>query len=441
MKITRNPFEGYRRIGFFGLGKSNLSLLARVPEDKEIILRSDAPIDRDLYRSDPRITGIFDASDAMRDITEELLLLSPSVKREREELSAAVLRGVRLSSDAELFFERVNAPVLAVSGSDGKSTTATLAYRILCESGMKAVLCGNVGMPMLDSIDDRAEIYVTELSSFMLKYLRIAPERAVLTNLSENHLDWHANAEEYYSVKLGLLRSAKECVINADDPRICKLEGARRVSIERRIIAGAGATVLAEDGIIHNGKRVISLSDITVGGRHNIMNTALAIALTDGYSTDEGILRAVKGFKGLAHRTETVLVHRGIRFIDSSIDTTPMRTAATLRSLGRGIVLIVGGKSKGLSYAPLIEEARKKVRHFIATGDAAEEISRALRRYIDGEIIKDFDAAVRAAAELAYPSETVLLSPAATSYDTFRSFEERSERFISIINEFKSKTL
>lgn len=212
MKFTAEALRG-KKIGFFGLGKSNLDLLQTLPLERcEIILRSEGKIDRGTLPRKLLLPKILDGERAFLDIREDVLFLSPSVRRDRRELSDAVARGVVFSSDAELFFENARAPIYAVTGSDGKSTTATLAEKLLLKN-RNALLVGNIGQPMFSSLSRNADCYVAELSSFMLSYITPKVRRAAITNITPNHLDWHSSFEEYKSVKLGIFREAEEKIL------------------------------------------------------------------------------------------------------------------------------------------------------------------------------------------------------------------------------------
>lgn len=426
------------RVGFFGLGRSNLSLISCLPLEKcRITLRSDKAISRDGIPKHKRIERIFDCESAYREINEDVLIFSPSVRRDRAELAEALALGVIFTSDAELFFEANERSIFAVSGSDGKSTTATLAH-LLLESSL---LIGNIGAPMTEALSRDSQCYVAELSSFMLTYAKVRAERACITNITPNHLDWHASFEEYRETKLSLLKNARECVINADD-EICA-EFARENGVfaavsDRQTFAelkGCAELIVtrSEHGIERNGELLVPYSDIKCRESHNIKNLMTAIALSDGYADKARIVEVARSFSGLAHRCERFLVKDGVEYVNSSIDSSPARTVQTLESLGKRVILLLGGRSKGVSYETLAPAVKKYAEYALIFGENREEIYREIKDATKCEIYGDLESAAIRATELSHLADAVLFSPASTSYDAFRDFEERGNYFKKII--------
>ncbi len=510
---------GVKSIGFFGLGRSNISLLKMLPREIPVTLRSDVAIDRGAIPRGIRVLRIFEGERALCEIDEELLILSPSVRRDRPELASAAERGVILSSDAELFFNAVNAPVLAVSGSSGKSTVATLAAMLIngkqggkllcrdddhierderivdtCHGGdndrgksgngssggkksgegrtdngkleptrcaadndcsssevsahARAVLCGNVGAPMLEAIDSNAELYVAELSSFMLASHRATVKRAAITNITPNHLDWHSSFDEYKATKLSLLSLSEQVIISADDPELSAYVGrTRRIfgvfstrltlsELLRRHKAKIYMTL--EDGFIcRNGERIIDTGRLIRREDYNIANMMCALLLSDGYADNRMAEDILYGFFGLAHRARTIGTACGVDLIDSSIDTTPERAAATLNGLARKVILLLGGRAKGLSYAPLIESAKRWARLIFTFGEENNNIAEALSGAVPCVVCKDLAEAVSMGFSAARSGEALLLSPACTSFDAYSSFEERGEHFVLLTKELR----
>ena len=425
-------------VGFFGIGSSNSDILSRLPESTEVILRSDVRIG-DIPETRARIVGIFEGERAFLEPSEEILILSPSVRRDRRELLDFKRRGIRLTSDCELFFEEVRVPVFAVSGSDGKSTTAALSALLLKDRFKNCPLIGNSGVPMLGSLAEDSDAYVTELSSFMLSYGRYGVFRGAVTNVTENHLDFHKDFGEYRAAKLSLLQRAKEAVASADDEVLKKyLEENSVYGIfssegrygELRKSYRAQVFYTAEDGYIcRSGEKILPISEVKRNEPHNIKNLLAALALTDGYVTRERMRTVAKNYAGLPHRSELFYSRDGIDFIDSSIDSTPLRTKNTLEGLGRRVVLILGGRGKGLSYEPICESVKKYAKAIILTGDNREQIRRALPDTVSVRDAADLDGAILLSREYLSEGDALLLSPASTSYDAFKSFEERGKFF------------
>ena len=440
-----------RKVGFFGLGKSTLSLLDFLIENYvglEFTLRSDTSL-----KCENHFSNMLFGKAARENFFEDVIFLSPSVRRDTSEFCEAAKNGVIFSSDAEFFFEQKKIPVISVTGSDGKSTTATLASLMLSNSGQKFPVSGNVGLPMTSLLSDTSLCgTVAELSSFQLMNFTPASERALITNVSPNHLDWHTSLEEYVSAKENILRLAEKRIFNLDCgynlTLISKYPAyavySRNKSyreISARFAANHYFTV--EDGVISvSGEPIFKVSDIKIKGEHNLSNVLAATATVWEKASPESIVRAVTSFNGLRHRTEQVGTFDGISFFDSSIDSTPTRTAATLSSISSPVVLILGGRGKNLSYSPLLS-ALKNVRAIIITGENRDDIERELRtsqKIVSGDIAvrikEDFFDAVTAAIEIAKSGDTVLLSPASTSFDRFADYKERGKVFSDIIKKY-----
>ena len=442
-----------RTVGFVGLGKSNAGVLEYLKKhyaNLEFTLRSSSPVGVDgrIFKK------CYFGKDSFKDITEDILFLSPSVRRDIPELFRAADSGVVLSSDAELFFDRVTNDIYAVTGSDGKSTTTYLTSRLLGSGYKKAYPSGNIGEAMTPHIDDDAgTAQVTELSSFQLSYMKPKTKRAVITNITENHLNWHKSFDEYIEAKKNIFFRAGERVINFDCPitrkiardfdifavfsrRICEEELKSKISADLYI-------TLSDGIILASGKPMLDTRKIKVGGKHNILNFMAAIAMSYGKFTKDDLISLAEGFGGLKHRCELVCEADGVKYYDSSIDSSPKRCAATLESFQNRVTVILGGKSKGLDFSELLPALLKKAKRIILTGDCACEISEILRcdkRFSDSEIpcdlIDGFEEAVKYSVKTAMPGDSVVLSPAATSYDKFKNFEERGDFFAKLIKDF-----
>ena len=437
-----NPFlemtEG-RKVGFFGLGRSNAALLRLIGDSSEVTLRSDGVIRPEDIPEGAKIGRIYEERDALRDVDEDILIFSPSVRRDRQELLSAFERGCAFTSDFEIFLRYNKKPLYLVTGSDGKTTTTTLISRIL---GFPAI--GNIGEAMTPHLTDSAEGYVVEASSFMLEYGRPISRRAAITSLTENHLNWHHTMDAYREAKMKAIHGTEEAVITADSPllfdgelpkkvfAVCGTDG-QAERIARRLSA---ELYYSTEGsyITENGRRLISTESLVRKEKYNLKNYLTALSMTAGISDRERALSVIEGFGGIPHRGERLGKFSGIEFINSSIDTTPERTMATLADLPEGIIILLGGRDKGLELSSLSALIRGRGDRAIAFGEAEEKIAAALG---DGCIRAGggLDAAIKKAAEIASVGDTVLLSPAATSYDEFQSFEERGEAFRRLIKQ------
>lgn len=437
-----------KSVGFVGLGRSNLGVYEYIRRrgTPEITVRCDAPTDAARVGA----SRVFFGKGMLSDITEDILFISPAVRRDVPELKAAEARGVMLSSDAELFFSLTESGVYAVTGSDGKSTASYLTARLL-----GAVLCGNIGEAMSPYLDTRgSQDCVAELSSFQLTYMRPVSERCVITNVTPNHLNWHPSFEEYASAKRNILINARERIINFDCPTVRGLaEGFELFAVfsqneiygELKSKAKAEIYLTEEGGAIClNGKALLPTEKIAVRGRHNILNFMAAVAASLGKCGRSDIEALAAGFHGLPHRCEAVYSARGVSYYDSSIDTSPKRCAATLRSMTERVILILGGRSKGLDFKELVPVLTEKTKLVILTGECADEIEEAIRsaeRICAYVKIGDFCEAVEYAVCSAEAGDAVLLSPAAASFDSFRDFEERGRRFTEEVKKAEAKRL
>ena len=436
----------FPEIGFFGIGSTAKALLS-LPEikRKRIVLRSDRAIDRNAVPKDIEKCKIYEGGRAFCDLSERVLVLSPSVRRDREEFVRAEKSDVLLTSDTDLFFERVEAPVFAISGSDGKSTTTARVFELLKRCFKAPVLCGNIGAAMLPELSC-GDAFAAELSSFQLQYAKPAVRRAGITNITENHLDWHKNFDEYVSAKLSLLGGADEYALNADDPilsRVVAKSGAYGVFSTQRTFAelkehySAEAFYTLEGGsICRNGTALFPAAKVRLRQEHNVKNLLLSFAVCDGFVSPGDLAEVAASFRGLEHRCELFFSRGGVDFINSSIDTTPERTAQTLRSLGRRVVIILCGRGKRLSYTPLVPVLKKYARLAVVTGECRSEVQAALSGNVDMKFTDSFEEAVRLAACEAVAGEAVLLSPSATGYDVFKSFAERGKAFKEFVRDY-----
>lgn len=438
-------------VGFFGLGKSNLALFRYLSDNYEglsFTLRSDAAIS-----AKKGFSKILCETAAREDISEQLLFFSPSVRRDAPEFCEAADRGVILSSDVEFFFENKKIPVFSVTGSDGKSTTASLASLMLSADEYDFPPSANIGTPITSLLNqDKIKGTVAELSSFQLMSFTPKSERALITNVSQNHLDWHTTFDEYVRAKENALRLADKRIFNLDCPTNLSLSKkypayavfSRKLKYSEMIrCVTANHYFSVEDGsIVMSRMPILSLDKIRLSGEHNLSNFLAAIALSAELTTPERILRVAESFDGLSHRARLVGTFGQISYYDSSIDSTPTRTKTTLKNFSTDVVLILGGKSKGLSYAPLFP-MKKNIKAIILTGQNRGEILKEIMSYseISGHFIPiycsdDFRDAVLLAINAACAGDAVLLSPASTSFDSFTDYRERGNTFSDIIKKY-----
>lgn len=353
-------------------------------------------------------------------------------------------QGAQITSEMEVFFEVAPCHLIAVTGSDGKTTTTTLISEMLKQAGKTVWLGGNIGTPLLPLCRQmKAEDYaVVELSSFQLMDMKRSPQRAVVTNLAPNHLDVHKDMEEYVDAKKNIFRfQGKDdlLVLNADNDITSSFTGPGQTHFFSR--KKRTNCVFEEAGAIYRrGEKVLETKDILIPGTHNIENYMAAIAAVDGLVDDEAIRTVAKTFGGVEHRIELVRVKDGVKFYNDSIASSPSRTIAGLRSFHEKVILIAGGYDKHIPYDVLGPEIRAHVKKLFLCGATAGKIRAAVEQTEGGEKPEitdcgDFEAAVRAAAAAAKSGDIVLMSPASASFDQFKNFMVRGECFKKIVKE------
>ncbi|HPW17408.1 MAG TPA: UDP-N-acetylmuramoyl-L-alanine--D-glutamate ligase [Candidatus Aminicenantes bacterium] len=371
----------------------------------------------------------------------DLIVPSPGVPP-LPEILAAREKGVPVLAEVELAGRFLRGRVVGVTGTNGKSTTATLLHEILLDGGLRSRLAGNIGKPLISFADKSrdGDIYVTELSSFQLAWTELfTPALAVVLNVSENHLDWHGTFDSYFAAKAKLvLRQGPDgrAVLNRDDARVWGLAGqaaSRVYGFSRRRRPARGAFV--EDGFVavRDGgrtERVLPVASIRLPGAHNLENVLAAVLAGRLLGVPAApIRRTVRGFRGLEHRLEDVLTVRGVRFVNDSKATSVDAALKALASIDRPVVLVLGGRGKGGDFTPLRAAVRRRVRTAVLVGEAAGEIESALAGAAPVVRAATYREVVRAAFAAARPGDVVLLAPACTSWDMFRDFEERGRTF------------
>lgn len=431
-----------------GLGRANLPLINALSARGALVSVRDRRPPNALPLSPETLSArgirLFCGEGYLDGLFEDHLFRAPGMRPDLPQLREAVARGATLTSEYEMFSALSPAPILGVTGSDGKTTTTTLAGLFLREDGARRTFVGgNIGIPLLSFLQDigREDITVAELSSFQLMNTDCAPARAVITNISENHLDWHTDMAEYIAAKRRILGAHTHAVLNADNGVTAEIAREREDKTLFSAREGRAAllsrfgdchTVTAEGDLVsYDGIPLFPVAALRLRGRHNLENCLAAIGLTYPLVRDkDAFLRVARSFEGVAHRLERVGVARGVTYYNSSIDSTPTRTAEALAALGGTPILLCGGRGKGLSYAPLAAAVRGRVRALFLFGEAREAIAREMRGAgIPYECFARMEEALARAREIAVTGDTVLLSPACTSFDAYRDFEERGECF------------
>jgi UDP-N-acetylmuramoylalanine--D-glutamate ligase len=390
----------------------------------------------------------------LSDITEDVVFKSPGIRCDIPALAEAAARGTVITSEMEVFTAICPCKIFAVTGSDGKTTTTTLVSEMLKRAaertGARVWLGGNIGTPLLPFIEEmRPEDFaVLELSSFQLHTMKTAPVSAIVTNITPNHLNWHTSMEEYIESKKNIYALQNEdcrLVLNADNgiTLAMKEESAAPVTFfsSKGARPSAAHNCTFENGVIlYDGEKVMTREDIKLVGMHNVENYMAAISAVWGFAEISDMLDVARNFGGVAHRIELVLDKDGVKYYNSSIDTSPTRTLAALASFDEKLIVIVGGYDKHIPIEPLIAPLAEKAKFVVATGDTGLEVLQKLKDHgyslQDMAYVGDFDGAVRFAMQTASAGDTVILSPAAASFDHFVNFEARGNRFRELVKNF-----
>ncbi len=388
-------------------------------------------------------------------IDADILVRTPGMYFGSPIIESARKRGIIVTSEMEMFFDICPAAKIAVTGSDGKSTTTTLISEMLKKEGKRVYIGGNIGKNLLADIREMSpeDYAVVELSSFQLISMRESPDIAVITNVSPNHLDVHKDMQEYIDAKrnIYLHQSAfSRTVLNADNEITSSLSGEVRgrrymFSMKGEIENGAylkdGAIYMSENG---QTEKIMHESDILLVGKHNVENYLAAIAAVYGICGTESIKHVASHFKGVEHRCEFIRERKGVKWYNDSIATSPTRTIAGLKAFKQKVIMIAGGYDKNIPFEPLAPYACEKVKALILMGQTAGKIEKAVTEYKDynpDEMkiyhAEEMEQAVEIADEISSSGDIVYLSPVSASFDKYPNFEARGHHFKNIVADLK----
>ena len=378
-------------------------------------------------------------------VEADVVFRTPGMHPANPAIQALVSRGAQVTSEMEVFFEVCPCTILAVTGSDGKTTTTTLVSEMLKAEGKTVWLGGNIGTPLLPLVRQMkpSDFAVVELSSFQLMDMKRSPARAVITNLAPNHLDIHKDMAEYVQAKTNIFRYQDESgilILNADNPITAAFRGNGKTLFFSR---QKEADVCLADGVIcRHGEKVLKTSEILIPGVHNVENYMAAIAMVDGLVSDETIRQVARTFGGVEHRIELVRIKDEVRFYNDSIASSPSRTIAGLRSFPEKVILIAGGYDKHIPYDVLGPEICAHVKKLFLGGATGEKIRQAViscpeydPKALEITDCGSFEPAVRAAAAAAKAGDVVLMSPASAAFDQFKNFMVRGDFYKKLVKE------
>ena len=373
----------------------------------------------------------------------EQIVLSPGVSRDQPEIARAIERDIPVIGDIELFARVVRAPIVAVTGSNGKSTVVTLLSAMARRAGHDVRLGGNIGTPALDLLEEtEPDLYVLELSSFQLESVEsLRPAAAVVLNLSPDHLDRYPDMPAYASAKQVIYRHAAVQVVNRDDALAAALADGPGAQIGFSLSTPAGADygiIETDTGrwLAHNGTALLPVSEVRMAGRHNLSNALAALALGEAVGLPQApMLETLREFNGLPHRMQFVAERGGVRWYNDSKGTNVGATLAAIDGIDAPLVLIAGGDAKGADLTPLAAAVAGRVRAVVVLGKDAAELAAVLHEVTRVISARDLPQAVQLAAAAAQPGDCVLLSPACASTDMFSNYIERGDVFMQAVRE------
>lgn len=444
-----------RRILIIGMGKSGVAAAKALAAGGGVITITDTKSQAELTEAFSELEGwpVRIVTGGCPEVVPEkfdLVVTSPGVPIWAEPLKEAVNYDIPVLSEVELAYRFAKGPLVAITGTNGKTTTTALIGQMFKDAGFPVSVAGNIGIPLIQEVLHKPpeHIFVVEVSSFQLEWVEdFHPKVALITNITPDHLERHGTMEEYLGVKARIFKqqtAADYTVLNYDDPRIRELASLT----PGQVIFFSRLHKLKKGVFVNNGKIYININgheepvcaagELTIPGAHNLENAlgAVAAGWAMGLSGRQ-MADTLRSFPGVPHRLEKVAVINGVEYINDSKGTNPEAAVKALEAFDKPIVLIAGGSRKGnVDFSVFAQKIREKVRELILVGDTAHEIRMAVEQvgFTKARIVKDLAEAVAVAAELAQPGEIVLLSPACASFDFFRNFDHRGEVFKELVH-------
>lgn len=448
-----------KNVAIIGLGVSNMPLLSYMKDKKAnvtIFAETDEnKIDKNILNTINKYK--YETSfgkDALSKLKNfDIIFRSPSCLPTRKELVEEEQRGAIVTTEIEMLMKLAPCKIIGITGSDGKTTTTSLVYSILKKAGYKTYLGGNIGFPIFTKLDEITpeDVIVLELSSFQLMGMEQSPNIGVITNITPNHLNIHKDYQEYIDAKKNIFKYQQESdivVLNYDNEitRKCIKEANSKVvlfsgkeKLENGFIVDNNTIKQCEDGV---RKHILDTSEVLLRGEHNYENIATALATTKTLVNMDTAIQAVKEFKAVEHRLEFVKEINGSKWYNDSVSSSPTRTIAGLNSFSEDIILIAGGYDKNLDYTPIAKPILDKVKTLILLGQTSGKIFEAVKREeekeeknIDIYMCETLEETVNLAKKLSKPGEVVLFSPASASFDLFKNFADRGEKFKNLVNQ------
>ena len=454
-----NEYIRFRKVGIIGLGVSNLPLLDYMFEKKARVTVFDERQREELNKEALEKINKYGfeliiGKDCLKYLKNfDIVFRSPSCLPTKPELVEEENRGAIITTEIEMLMKMCPCKMIGVTGRNKKTTTTSLINSILQKAGYKTFLGGNIGTPLFTKLPEikPEDVLVLELSSFQLMRMEVSPDIAVITNITPNHLNIHKDYNEYIEAKKNIFKYQNESgitVLNYDNEitRNCAKE------VPGKVIFFSGKEKLDNGYIVDNGiikqcedrvrKHVLDTKEVVLRGEHNYENIATAIAATNTLVDIEDAIEAVKEFKPVEHRLELIREIDGVKWYNDSVSSSPTRTIAGLHSFDEDIVLIAGGYDKNLDYTPIAKPIVEKVKTLILLGQTSGKIFDAVKKELEIQqknldiyMCDSLEETVNIAKKYAKSSQIVLFSPASASFDMFKNFADRGEKFKKLVNE------
>ena len=453
-----NQYIQFRKIAIIGLGVSNIPLIDYLYNKKaRVTVFDDRSIEEIPKEIMDKITNYnFEFSFGPNSLEKlkgfDMILRSPSCLPTKPELVKEAERGAIVTSEIELLMKMCPGKIIGVTGSDGKTTTTSMIYAILKEAGLNAYLGGNIGVPLFTKLEEMKpqDIIVLELSSFQLMGMEVSPDISVITNITPNHLNIHKDYEEYIDSKKNIYRFQDEngiVVLNYDNEitRKCANEVKGKViffsskeKLENGFIVDENVIKKCEDKV---RTHILDTKDLILRGKHNYQNVCTALAATNSLVDINIAIKAVKNFKPVEHRIEFIREIDNVKWYNDSASSSPTRTLSGLNAFDEDIILIAGGYDKNLDYTPLAKTIVEKVKTLILIGQTAGKIFDAVKKELENQNKKldiymcdTLENTIEIAKKSAKTGQVVLFSPASASFDMFKNFADRGNKFKNLVN-------
>ena len=440
-----------KRVAICGIGNNNVPVVMQFLDAGAKVTACDRRTEQELGETAIKLrqagADLRLGDHYLENLDFDLVLRTPGMKPYLPQFEEARAKGITVTSEMELFFDLCEAPIYAVTGSDGKTTTTTIVAGLLDAAGIKTFVGGNIGRALLPYVHDITanDAAVVELSSFQLTNMTQSPHVAVVTNVAPNHLDWHTDMQEYIDAKRNLIAHQSEnnrAVLNLDNTTTVEFvddcqapvwQFSRKEKVARGCWLDENNNIVVSENDVDT--IVMNADDIRIPGVHNIENYMAAICAVWGTTPPKSIRGFARAFGGVAHRCELVRTRHDVRWYNDSIGSSPSRTIAGLKAFTQKVILIAGGYDKHIPYDPLGPVAADTVKYAILLGATAPAIEIAIRNCSDLPIarVSGMEEAVKVAAEIASEGDIVFMSPASASFDMYKNFEERGNHFRDLV--------